>query len=574
MSENKLFPSLNGSDDKSTEEQNSDLSGKIIFDTGIFAVDFSKGLRRFWYIVLIFAVLLGAVSGFLKKSSYVPMYSSSVSFSVTTISYSMNGSSVSASYYDNSSASQLSQTFPYIINTPMMVNALKNELNADYINGTISAEAVATDSNIFKVTVSSRSAQDAFNIVNAVIAVYPDTAKFVVGNIQLDILIKPTLPTEPYTSNNVLRTTLMMAAVGAVIGLLFIAVYALFRNTVRKKEDFKDKLNQKCLVEVPFVVVHRKSKDKKSFEQIIKITDKHPMFKESFRLLRKRLERSIKNSDKVFAVTSAAENEGKTTTSFNLASAFAIAGTKTALVDLDLIHRKLQRYFPEAENIKGFTDVLSQDSDNYGSCAFNAEKNLDIYFAGSSPLSLSDDKLLKFFDYLRSNYKYVIVNSTNGKSVSDVVSVGNLCDGIIFTVRQDYTSLDKIRKTLEYLSFSSAKIYGFVFNGVQDGFSGYGGYYYGGRYGYGKYGYGKYGYGRYGYGKSYGGYGKSYGYGGYGKGYGYGYGYGYGEHAYGEEDDENEKHRHRSHSGKTKSNSRRSSDVKDIPDSEIPDKNS
>lgn len=458
------------------------------------------------------------------------MYESSVSFSVSAVTYSSNGTAVFASYYDNNSAEQLTRTFPYIANTAMMQNALKEELGANYINGTITAESVASDTNIFKVSVRSNSAQDAYDIVNAVIAVYPDVAAFVVGNVHLNILIKPALATEAYTTNNYIRSGAIMALVGISLGFGIIAVYAFFRNTVRKKDDFKNKLNQKCYVEIPNVVLHRKTKDKNIKKRLVRFSDNHPTFKEAFRLLRKRLLRNLKDNEKIIAVTAAVAGEGKTTVAFNLAHTLAIAGKNVACVDFDMNTRSLQKYF-SAENVKGFTDCIT-DSLDFRVAANTVEENLDIYFAGTKDFSFAEHKFSEFFDYLREEYDYTIVNIVAGGDVSNTVSSANLCDCILMVAKQDSASIDKIRKAIENLSFSRARILGFVFNCVQEGFSGYGGYY---------------GYGH--------GYGYGYGYGHRNKKYGYGYGYG-------DETDTKNKHGKRSHYN-----------LQDLPDSEIPDNN-
>ncbi len=537
-------------------------NGNVIFDMNIFAVDFTKGIKRFWYIVVVLTVLLGVVFGFFKYKSYVPMYKSSVSFSVRAVSYNSNGSEVSVYYYDNISASQLSKTFPYIVNTSMMTNAIKDELNKNYINGTISAESVTTDSNIFKVTVTSNSAQDAFDIINAVINVYPEVAIYVLGNVELNILIKPTLPDAPYTVNSFIRTGAIMALVGATLGFGLIGIFAFFRNTVRKKEDFKNKLNQKCYVEVPLVIFHRKSNDKNIKNRLVRITEKHPTYKESFRLLRKRLSRNLKHNEKVVGISSAAPGEGKTTVSFNIAHAFAISGKKVACVDLDARVRGLQRYF-DANGKQCYSDMFANDGNDFASLANTTEENLDLYFAGNAPIDFTEAVYEDFFKYLNDKYDYIIVNLPMGSDISYCVSASNLCDCTMLVVKQDTTSVDKIRKTLESLSFSSARILGFVFNCVQDGFSGYGSYYYGGKYGYGKYGYGKrYGYGKYGYGKY--GYGK-YGYGSKEYGYGYGYGYGYDKG----EDDEEYSHGKKHNNGKSKTEI----SIDSVSDDEIPDNN-
>lgn len=543
------------------------------FDTTVFAVDFAKGFKKFWYIVVILAVISGTAAFYIKYTSYVPMYQSTVSFSVSSVSYSSNGSAVSASYYDNTSAAQMSKTFPYIVSTSMMRNAIQNELGTDYINGVITAEAVAPDSNIFKVSVSSSSPEDAFSIVQAVIKVYPDVARFVIGNINLNILIKPSLPEEPYTSNSVFGDVFIAVCAGIAAGCGIISVYALFRNTIRKKEDFKEKLNQKCLAEIPNVVIHRKSKDKNKKAQILLIKDnKHPLFKEAFRLLRKRITRNLdEKKSYIIAVTSAAANEGKTTVAVNLASAFAMAGYRTALVDCDIKRRPVNKYIENPESIKGYTDVMNENdlsafkSENaksiWKTARYKAEDHVDIYCTGNSKADFSSEKMQEFFRFLKGRYKYVFVNTAPGDSVSDAVSVCTLCDKIIPVVKQDSVSIEKIRRTLEYLSYTGADIIGFAFNGVNEGFTGYGGYYYGyGRYGYGKYGYGRYGYGRYGYGR-----------------YGYGrYGYGYGEKEYGygfEDDGEKTGHKHSKHKHGDKGEPANTESIENIPDSEIPDNN-
>lgn len=522
-----------------------------VFDTSVFVVDFTKVLKKFWYIVVILAVLAGGATAYLKNSGYTPMYRSSVSFSVSTINFATNGSSVYSSYYDNSSAAQLSKTFPYIVNTSIMRNALLNELKKSYINGTITASAVTEDSNIFKLTVSSNSPEDAFDIVNAVIAVYPDVARYVTGNVRLNILIEPTFPDEPYTTNNIFRTTAIMAFIGAVLGLGIIAVFAFFKNTLRKKEDIKNKLNQKCLVEVPYVEVHRKSKNKSDTDKVIRITGRHSIFKESFRLLRRRLLKNMGQDEKIIAVTASAENEGKTIVALNLAHTIAIAGKKTALVDMDFGRDNLKRYL-SAKNtdIPDFTVITSKNRNSFARAEYHEDKKLSVFFSGAKGYKPKDGEFDAFFRYLRDNFDYIIVNTSPGASVADTVSVCNLCDCIIVTAKQDYTSIDKIRRTLEYLSYSTAKIKGFVFNGVAEGFSGYGGYNYGGKYGYGKHGYGRYGYGRYGYGRHYG---------------------SYGEYVYGDEIPKEGSGHIRLFGKKPKSDS--DENETDIPDSEIPDNN-
>ena len=62
---------------------------------------------------------------------------------------------------------------------------------------------------------------------------------------------------------------------------------------------------------------------------------------------------------KVIAVSSVKENEGKSTTSTNLAVAFARAGYKTLLVDCDIRNSVMTGVFRSRDKIQGLTDFLS-----------------------------------------------------------------------------------------------------------------------------------------------------------------------------------------------------------------------
>ena len=66
---------------------------------------------------------------------------------------------------------------------------------------------------------------------------------------------------------------------------------------------------------------------------------------EAFRMLRARLDFFTLDQDLAIMVTSALEQEGKSTTVANLAIAFARAGRRVALVDLNLRRPRLARFF-------------------------------------------------------------------------------------------------------------------------------------------------------------------------------------------------------------------------------------
>ena len=54
-------------------------------DLGVLLIDFWKGIRKFWYLILILMFLgMGVMWGY-RSVTYVPMYKASASFTVKTV---------------------------------------------------------------------------------------------------------------------------------------------------------------------------------------------------------------------------------------------------------------------------------------------------------------------------------------------------------------------------------------------------------------------------------------------------------------------------------------------------------
>lgn len=77
---------------------------------------------------------------------------------------------------------------------------------------------------------------------------------------------------------------------------------------------------------------------------------------------------------KVISITSVKPGEGKSTTSTNIAWAFAHAGYKTLLIDADIRNSVMSGVFRSSEKITGLTEFLSGTTDlSQGLCDTNVE---------------------------------------------------------------------------------------------------------------------------------------------------------------------------------------------------------
>lgn len=220
----------------------------------------------------------------------------------------------------------------------------------------------------------------------------------------------------------------------------------------------------------------------------------------------------VKKGCKVIVVSSSAPNEGKTTTTVNLAVTIAQADQRVLLIDGDLRKPKIHHYF-SVPNSPGLTnylgDIISGKRSSFFSVVHPTEyENLSILTSGSIPPNpaelLGSELMTNFLEDVSRDFDYIIIDTPPINVVSDALPLIRESDGVVLIVRSNQSTHPELQRALSALEFIDAKILGFVVNFVESKASKY---YSKGSYGnysrYGYRGYGGYGYGGYGYGGSY-----------------------------------------------------------------------
>lgn len=112
--------------------------------------DFFKTIKKFWIQMLIVITVITA--GFFVYSfiGYSPVYESNATFSVSTSDSSIIGTG-------NSSVSQVKESLPYILQTDLMKNMVKEDLGLESFPASISLESKES-ANFFVLKVTSADA--------------------------------------------------------------------------------------------------------------------------------------------------------------------------------------------------------------------------------------------------------------------------------------------------------------------------------------------------------------------------------------------------------------------------------
>ncbi len=228
---------------------------------------------------------------------------------------------------------------------------------------------------------------------------------------------------------------------------------------------------------------------------------------ETYKSIRTSIMFSIPKSDKgkVIVVTSSSPNEGKTTTTINLAITFAQMGAKVILIDGDLRKARVHKYMG-LERTDGLSNVLCGFIDLEKAIKRSVRENLDCLTAGAIPPNpaelLETEEFGSLLQTLQESYDYIFVDTPPVTVVTDAIITTKHSTGAVVIVRENYTNYDFLDETMENLRLANAKVLGVIMVDCNERSSRYG-YYKRGKYGYKyKYGY-RYGY-KYGYNYQYG----------------------------------------------------------------------
>lgn len=452
--------------------------------------DMWKGLKRFWLWLFLLTVVLAGVFFFRAYRSYQPVYTASATFTVESDTSSLYSST---SYLNERTASQIVNTFPYILSSSLLQDMVAEDLGVDTVPGSISVETLGS-TNMITVLVTSSDAEDAYLVLESVIEHYPEVAESIIGEVKMNMLDTTDVPESASNPPSFRRSALKGALVGVAISFVILLIYAFTRNTIHEEDDFKKMLNVDCICAIPQIVFKKRGKE---FRKDISIYNKKisQTFLEAIRVLRARIEKDAKkNNLKVFLVTSAAPGEGKSTIAANIAMSLAMSGSRVVLVDCDLRNPSVRERLNMPEKGPGLYEVLMKKTSLNEVLEYSETYKLNVV-PGGKPCNnaselLDSAEMQEVLAVLKDTADYVILDTAPVGMLTDTAVLAEAADAALFVVKQDYASCSSILEGIGELAESHIYISGCILNGAQAGIGGYGykNYRYYNRYGY--YGYG------------------------------------------------------------------------------------
>ncbi|MBN2215344.1 MAG: polysaccharide biosynthesis tyrosine autokinase [Bacteroidales bacterium] len=174
---------------------------------------------------------------------------------------------------------------------------------------------------------------------------------------------------------------------------------------------------------------------------------------ESFRAIRTNYEFFSNGGQKqVLLLTSTASGEGKSFCSINLASAFALNGNRTVLLEFDLRRPKIHQEFGSS-NMIGISSYLIDKAIIEDIIMPTQIENLDLISAGPAapnPAELiASDKTQEFLMKLKDMYDYIIIDSAPAGILTETYQLMKYSDVNIFVTRIDETIREAFKNTIK-----------------------------------------------------------------------------------------------------------------------------
>ena len=291
---------------------------------------------------------------------------------------------------------------------------------------------------------------------------------------KLKIIEMPSLsknPVSPQPTKN-----FIIALCFSFVGFFALIYYKELNLSVLKSPESLDSLDIPQIGALP-----RVEKIKKGYHILqMFLEDSESNFSESIRSARAIIESKF-NQNCSYMVTSSNPSEGKTSFAFNLA--LSLEKTKKVLfIEADIRRPSvLNSFYKFDKEILGLGEIITGSATLKNTIFKVPGTELDIITSGEKRFDMSDivnrDQIKKFFDTLKIEYDYVIIDSPPVQPVSDTLILAQATDYNLFLIRSEETRTVTFMSAIKKVQSVGAKIDGIIINDLDTSKDSYYSYY-------------------------------------------------------------------------------------------------
>lgn len=436
-----------------------------------------KDILQRWILIVAVMIVFGSVFDFMKTVTYVPQYGTSMTATLSGGEDTFKNIDKVQSYVN---------TLDYLMNSNNAKSYVKKKMPIS--KTTYRAEVTLKQANVVKIKVTADTKREAYFSIKLLNDWYRENTERYSFPYNITVLKESKFSTKPVNPNSHIKNFLIGAVGSGFVLSCLLGLYFFLRDTIKSEEEVENKLDIRLYAKLPFEV--KKREDARNKKAILITSLKTSFFfRESMNKLRSKVEASSdKHGYKSFMITSAYENEGKSSVAANLALALAKNGHKVVLVDADFNKPAVFKIF-DLDGSKSLNKAIEGIS-SWSSQIVSDRSGLDLLPCSQDTLKseilTNSKKLDEIMKELREEYDFVIVDTSPAYLLNETMAMNELVDATLFVVRQDYATSDVINEIVKRLTYVKDNVLGVVFkNVVSDGNKGTSNY--NNRYGYNKY---------------------------------------------------------------------------------------
>jgi capsular exopolysaccharide synthesis family protein len=243
-------------------------------------------------------------------------------------------------------------------------------------------------------------------------------------------------------------------------------------NTLKGPQDAETRLGLPVITAMPELSFADNQAENENDQSVIDQFRKEPggLFAESIRTARTGLMlTALDDPSRVFMITSALPDEGKTSIAFNLAMAMA-QSKRTLLIEADMRKPRLAKALGLPADAKGLANLVAGNAESAACMHSLPGSDLKVIPSGDHPPNplelLSSQRFQRTIEELKTQFDFVVIDTPPVELVSDALAISRVASATLFVARAGRTAVPIVKQSLRRLDRANAKVLGVILNAV------------------------------------------------------------------------------------------------------------
>lgn len=319
------------------------------------------------------------------------------------------------------------------------------------------------ETQILDITLYWNNSQDGIRIMQAVLDALPDTliGTLDIGGIQ--VLNTPALKTSEMGIS--LKLLAVLGLAGGLAGAAYVVLRQIIRPTLIDANDVRERFN----VELLGNVLMEKIEAGMYNELLLNHNNRFSVdFEQSYAYMAHLIDYKLRQKQqKMFFLTSCYDAEGKTTSAINLAIQLSYFRNKILLIDFDVKHPRLGKFFLESVPHERSLNAVFANETLPRDAVVHLTSYLDILPTRVEPRNIRLTEAI--FDKIRNlseDYNLVVIDAAPVGMVVDMLNLSDLTKECVFMISQDNASQKVIGENITDLQRVGIDILGCIVSHV------------------------------------------------------------------------------------------------------------